>query len=186
MLVTSAVLSMWSRLSLLVSLLTVTACASPPAPPAAHAAPAPSLASSGFAPFTPALAGRVPLVDITSCPMREWSPGEVRRSIIISAENSRAVFAPVSDAVCRCTRPGDRLGVTLRIMPERGEVSMDAPDHPAVAACLTSLSPASFAAFTVGSDCVDCGPHPLDPSRPPVTPSATVVYPLLVDRTDEP
>ena len=45
MLVTSAVLSMWSRLSLLVSLLTVTACASPPAPPAAHAAPAPSLAA---------------------------------------------------------------------------------------------------------------------------------------------
>lgn len=144
---------------------TVTA-AAPPAPPPA-----------------PAPVPRAPLA-IADCPLR-WVPKGLQASVIIlPADHVSRFMVPAFEALCACSRPGDHLAITLRVLTGTGELSLvtsprsepELPANPSVDACLSGvLAGKRFERFDVPSDVV-CDDAPAAPAagRPPAAAEPSV------------
>lgn len=154
----------------------------------------------------PPIARREPIA-VAGCPLR-WTPKPLHASVLsLPAEMAARFMVPLYEAACACTRPGDRLALVARIVPELGEITVAtaARDEPAarvepgVDACLAAVRAGrTFETFELGSDVV-C-PEPPPPPRSPGPPffraprmagcgggpsRSLIVYPLIVDRTGE-
>ena len=81
--------------------------------------------------------------------------------------SARAALAPVVRAARSCTRSGDPVHITARIVPEAGIVTAVVHDDEPAEACLQQALDGRFAPFELGSDCIDCGPKRLGSPRPP-------------------
>lgn len=148
-------------------------------------------------------------VSPTGCPFR-WVPKAFHASVLaFPASLAGRFMVPLLDAACACTRPGDHVHIVARIRTLPGDITAvtAARADPAVAphagidTCLaTVLADVQFEGFEVGSDVVCLGPPP-DPPKTNMGPpffrfpraagcpsgpqSATIVYPVLVDRRGE-
>lgn len=171
----------------------------PQAPPAATPAEPPKPQGP------PLLEPREP-ISTAQCPMR-WTPTSLHASVIVyPAEIAGRFIQPMFDAACACTREGERVLLLARVVPERGEMTIETavrtdPEtrvEPNVNQCITTfMKGKKFEPFEVPSDVV-CPDEPkIDPPprgtsffKPPRragcqksnTATSLIVYPLLVNR----
>jgi hypothetical protein len=169
-----------------------------------EAAPSPPPPPPALAPAEP----RSP-VSPSGCPFR-WVPKDLSASVLrFPAALAGRFMVPIFDAACSCTRPGDHVMIVARVRTLPGDITAvtaaradpDVVAHPGIDACLsTVLGDWQFEGFEVGSDAVCSGPPP-DPPKTSLGPpffrfprragcptgpqSATIVYPVLVDRRGE-
>lgn len=125
-------------------------------PPAPAPAPAP--------PIPP----RAP-VSTAGCPMH-WTPAPLRASVLhFPKELAGRFMIPLYEAACACTRPGDRLTLIARIVPELGEITVtttagrnpETRAEPNVDTCMaTARGGKTFEPFELGSDVVCPEPPP--------------------------
>jgi hypothetical protein len=108
--------------------------------------------------------------------------------VVLDRATFGRAMAPVVHAVCACTRPGDAVRVVATLTPEEGAVVARVPDAPAADRCVQNTINGRYPAFTVGSDCIDCGPRRYGVFRgspPPEPPPATkLVYSFRFVHTD--
>ncbi len=172
----------------------------PPPPPVEEPEATPP---APVAPGTPA----------SPCPL-QWTPKELHGSVfVLPAELNGRMMIPLYRALCACTRPGQRLAMVARLVPEHGEVTAQTVDRPdegarasrSIDACLaTELGAGRYPPFSIGSDpIVHCDPPPA-PSPPGSPPEprhlqaprpvgcgpeedrfTIITMPLHVDRRDE-
>jgi hypothetical protein len=176
----------------------------PRQPPPPQAAPAPPPAPEPPPPVVP----RAP-APIAGCPLK-WTPQDLHASVIIFPKTYVARFMePIYAAMCQCTRPGDHLFLTGRIVTGTGEIALrtaaqpdfQTKEDPSVDACFAGvLRTPVFETFLVPSDSV-CEKAPEPPPKQKMGPpffrfprrtgcsegpgSTTIVYPFHVDRRGE-
>jgi hypothetical protein len=145
--------------------------------------------------------------ELPPCPLR-WSPRALEASVVtIPADLATRMMKPLYAAICACTRPGQRVAVVARMIPEHGEVTAKTSERrddssvvasPPIDACLAKrLGSGLYEPFRVGSDNLGCAPvrpraraagapAPFDLPRPACAPQGdaftTIVYPVYVDR----
>jgi hypothetical protein len=137
-----------------------------------------------------------------------WTPAPLSASVLhFPKELAGRFMIPLYEAACACTRPGDRLSLVARIVPELGEITIttatrDNPKtraEPNVDMCIATVRAGrTFEPFELGSDVI-C-PEPLPPKTKMGPPffrrprlvgcderpkTSLIVYPLLVDRSHE-
>ena len=121
-----------------------------------------------------------------SCRLRLGTPSG--RSAMAN-EALAAAGPPLLAALCACPLPAAGARLVVRVLPERGEVQVEAPDADDGDALETCLAPrlgsGVFAPYRLGSDCIDCGPRRYGVLRggsvpTPGAPAAVVVLPLEI------
>jgi hypothetical protein len=143
-----------------------TACARPPSVPST--------------PLHEKAAVAAPVLSASTCAERSL-PADLGQHGVVrmpSAVWERAL-SPVLAALCGCARSSVRVVVT--VTPNLGEVTARAPQDAATDACLvTTLGHARFEAFDMGegSDCIDCGPRPIERPKGAVIPAWLTPAPL--------
>lgn len=157
-------------------------------------------------PAEPGLPARDP-ISVANCPF-QWTPKDLHASVmVIPAKFAGRFLNPLYQSACACSRPGERLFFTARVVPELGQITIktaavaEPPTRvePGVDACLAEFTKTvTFEPFEMGSDSDVVCPEPppkekkMGPPffRPPrmvgcggSSHRSTIVYPLLVDRS---
>lgn len=123
-----------------------------------------------------------------------WSPHRLGASVVtIPPETASQMMAPVLAALCACTKPGSEHSIVIDFEPGRGRaVAHDSFGDAALDRCLEPrLGDQAYAAFELGSDCIDCGPRrygvfgPASQAPLASPPGARIRMPLQVDRRSE-
>jgi hypothetical protein len=128
-----------------------------------------------------------------ACPL-QWPPREVGSVVRIPAHMMARAMAPVIEALCECTRPGEYADVMAKLDFAAGRATVTTPANAAIDGCVQTVQ-GSFEPFPEAqeswSDCIGCGPRrygvfrgslPADTREPG---GLRMVYGFKLDRSPE-